>query len=215
MRRYFGWKGLSLIIKLESINDLEVLLHNTNDMCKQQYETLVKLAEEIEDEEAKQQFYDFSSDNFILYEDTLPRINKYSILINLWTHLEYSVFQLANEAISELRLNAVNVRGQGFNDYLNFLRDNVEKNLVSSEKEEEIEILRVIRNRIVHSNGFVDRENKAKQQVDAIKYVESNELLSFSEDDRIIMSNYFVEECLDLASEIIEEIHNEIYKSGE
>ncbi|MDN4494922.1 hypothetical protein [Ureibacillus aquaedulcis] len=211
MRKFKGFDDFKLITKLDTINDFAILFENTNDMYKKHYNDLVQLAESIEEKEAKQQFYDFTIDNFHLYKNTLPRISKYSILMNVWACLEYSLLQLANEAISELGIDD-KVRGHSFKDYLSFLRMNVEETLVSSEKEEEIEVLRVIRNRLMHSNGFVNRDSQAKQHVEAIKYVESNDLLSFSEEDQIIISDYYVEECLDLASDIIEEIHNTIYK---
>lgn len=214
MNGYIRFVDFGLITKLDTINEFTVLFENTSEMYKKHYNDLVKLAESIEDEEAKQEFYEFNIDDFILYSEALPRISKYGILMNLWAHLEYCVLELANEAIIELGIEG-KVKGLGFEDYLNFIRENVEATLVCSENQDKAEVLRVIRNRIMHSNGFVNRESQAKQHVNAIEYVETNGLLSFSEKDQIIVSDDYVEECLELASEIIEEIHNAIYKSRE
>ncbi|MER1958929.1 MAG: hypothetical protein ABS942_16215 [Solibacillus sp.] len=209
--RFMGWDDFKLITKLDAINDLEVLFNSTNSMCKQQYEALEKQAEGIDDEEVKQEFYEFHQEHFLLYEETLPRINNYSILTNIWTHLEFNIYQLANEAIKKFGLT-VSVTGNKLDDYLRFCRVNIEGEFVDSEKEEKKEILRIIRNRIIHDNGYVKRESTNIQHVKAIEYVESHEGLSFTEDDRIIVVNSYVEECLSVAREILVEIHSAIYK---
>lgn len=209
--RFIGWDDFKLITKLDAINDLEELFYSTNSMCKQQYEALEKQAEEIDDEEVKQEFYEFHLEHFLLYKETLPRINNYGILTNLWTHLEVNIYQFANEAIKKFGLT-VSVTGNKLDDYLKFCRVNIEGNLVDSEKEEKKEILRIIRNRIIHDNGYVKRGSTNIQHVKAVEYVESHEGLSFTKDDRIIVANSYVEECLSLTREVLEEIHRAIYK---
>ena len=184
----FGWDDFSLMIKLDTISDFTLLFENTNQMYKRHFDDLVQLAESIEDDETKQEYYDYNIDSFILYRDTLPRISKYGILMNLWAHLEYSVLELANEAITKLGIDA-KVKGLGLEDYLNFINENVDGELLCSENQDKAEVLRVIRNRIMHSNGIVDRESRAIQHVNAIEYVETNDLLTFSEKDQIIVSD--------------------------
>lgn len=210
----FSWDDFSLMIKLETINDFTLLFENTNQMYKKYYDDLVQSAESIEDEETKQDFYDFHIDDFNLYRETLPRISKYGILMNLWAHLEYSVLELANEAITKLGIDG-KVNGQYFGGYLDFIKENVNREVICTETQHKAEILRVIRNRIMHSNGIVNRESQAQQHVKAIEYVETSTILSFSKKDRIIVSDDYVKECLDLAHVIIEEIHNSIYKAEE
>ena len=207
---YTSWNELNLIFKLEHLKEIEMLLENTNSLWEKRYQELLAQADSIEDEDIKTEFYDFYFEELQLMSETLPRINRYGLFSNLFSFLEYNILVQCKEAIRTLSIDN-EIKGHYFSDYIIFLRENVSLQLISVDIEQEVEFMRIIRNRILHSNGKVDVTSEKKQHVEAKHYVESNPLLRFSDDKHILLSDEYIRKCLQLVEGIITEIHSAIY----
>ncbi len=207
---YISWNELNLMFKLEHLKEIEILLNNTNLLWEKRYQELLAQAESIEDEDIKIEFYDFYIEELQLMSETLPRINRYGLFSNLFSFLESNVLEQCKEAIRTLTIvNEIN--GNYFSDYIRFLRENVSLQLISADIEQEVEYMRIIRNRILHSNGKVEVLSVKKQHVEAKHFVESNPLLRFSDNKHILLSDEYIRKSLQLVEGIITEIHNAIY----
>jgi len=210
MSGYFRFEDFGLLNKLDTINDLSQFFDNTNNMYKEQYNQMVQQIEKIEDEEERAWYFERYEDDLTLYGDSLPRIIKYGILGNLFSHLEYSFFELAQEL--KTRRNIQESVGHNFDKYLDFLKRNLVEGTIPEEIEEFLDGFRLVRNRIIHSNGYVNRESSSTQHIQVMGIIESNTLLELTPKDQILVLDEYIIKGIEMASDLVKRIHYLIYE---
>lgn len=205
----FRFEDFGLLNKLGSIDDLSQYFDLTNEMYKKQLDLLIKYVEDTQDEEEKEWRYERNEDELTLFGESLPRIIKYSIIGNLYSHIEYSLLEFAKE-LSKSR-QTVGSYGNEFNKHLEYLQKNLIEDVISDDIAKALKMFRLIRNRIIHSNGFVNRESSNIQHVSIVQIVESNPLIDLSEKDQLLITDEYIFNCFELAVNIIQIIHYAIY----
>lgn len=206
---YFRFEDFGLLNKLRAIDDLSQYFDLTNEMYKKQFESLIKYVEDTQDEEEKEWRFLSYEDELTLYGESLPRIIKYSIIGNLYSHIEFSLLKFAKE-INKSR-QTVGSYGHEFNKNLGYIKMNLIEGTISDELTEALDVLRLIRNRIIHSNGFVDRKSSNIQHISILQNVESYPLIDLSDKDQIIISDEYIIYCFESAKELVQSIHYAIY----
>ena len=127
----------------------------------------------------------------------------------MYSHIEFSLLEFAKEISKSTKTDGN--YGHQLEQYLSFLKMNLIEGTISDEMTEGLDEFRLIRNRIIHSNGYVNRESSNVQHIRVVKIAETNPLIDLTEKDRLLISDEYITNCFKLAEELVENTHYAIY----
>lgn len=196
------WLNLYHLEQLEKFTEeLELLWHER----LKEYEIR---GSEFEDEETRQEFFEIYYDDWSVYRDNYPNIANYSVLVSSHSLLEKMCADYYRQAMKN-NANWKDIKKPNIHalDYIKCFMDNFGKQLLNKETYQMFREFNQVRNKIVHSNGEVDKEKDRG----IMQIIQKSELISLNDHEEIILTSEYVKKILEMITEIITQIHNSVY----
>jgi len=202
---YDAWLSLSLTY----FQEMERFLEETETLWNTRLKEYEAMANEIKEEEIKEEFYDYHYDEWILYRDDFPRIAKYSVVVNCFSYFEKLSSEYYNRALKfNTKLEKYHSDRLHARDYVNWFRKNFDKEIFPNQTFSTFDAMNQVRNRIVHSNGKVDLyKNKG-----IVKIIDNSSSIKLNDRNEIYMNREYIREVTNVLSELIQNMHNCVYK---
>ncbi len=203
-----GFASAILMINLDQFKNINNFLDEVQSLWHQKLNDYEERGNKIEDEAEREEFFDFYYDDWVLYRDEYPRLAIYNGLVSCYSYFEKLCsdyykrvvkFNSDFEGIKKRRIYAL--------DYIKWFERKFEKPIFSPKQEEQFSHLQQIRNRIMHSDGKVDKvENEELwRTINELKTVKLNM------HDVLEISMEYIEETIKMLSELTISIHNCVY----
>ncbi|PKH09267.1 hypothetical protein [Planomicrobium sp. MB-3u-38] len=194
-------------ITLSYLSDLESLFEETSGLWTYKLRQIKDEGLQLTQEEQDEYFGDYRYDEMVLLRETLPKIMKNSLVSNIYAFVEAN-FQDFCTQVNDIKGTTSKPQTDNLEGYKNFLIKNLDlENLMEIEEWNLLNALRVVRNRIMHSNGKVDFENKYHEN--AIKVINETEFLSIDEFGEIIVDDIFIDNALTFSKRILRNINKQ------
>lgn len=158
------WLSVGTDIKINQLRDYLNTLKTQLDYMADNYNKEVEAeAQQIADEKERQDFYEWSGEEYWNYKETFPRILLNAFHITAYTLLESEIYSLARRVGKKLNreFDASSKKGRNYLkhacDFINELTNIDANNFTSWTK---LDDGRILRNCIVHSNGKLTKNNE-------------------------------------------------------
>ncbi len=158
------WLSVGTDIKINQLRDYLSTLKTQLDYMADNYNKEVEAeAHQILDEKERQDFYEWSGEEYWNYKETFPRILLNSFHIAAYTLLESEIYSLARRVGTKQNheFDASNKKGKNYLkhacDFINELTNIDANNFTSWTR---LDDGRILRNCIVHSNGKLTKKNE-------------------------------------------------------
>ncbi|MGA3674100.1 hypothetical protein [Lysinibacillus agricola] len=202
-----GFSNIILTFNLYHLEQLEKFLYELELLWSERLNEYELQGNEIQDEESRQEFFDFYYDDWSVYRDEYPKIAKFSILVSGHSYFEKICSDYYQKAIIDnSNLKPIDKRNKHAVDYVNWFRKNFGKHLFERKTYQQFLDFNQVRNRIVHSNGKVDKEKGS-----LLKIIKQSQGLDLNHHNEIEIDSEYVKEILNMISDLITQIHFHIY----
>ncbi|MEK4509367.1 hypothetical protein [Paenibacillus sp. FSL K6-2524] len=187
------------IIELSYLEDLKTLFEETQRTWKS---NLDEIGEEIDrlDEEDKDEYVDYHYDIIIQMRETLPRITNNSILINIYSFFEVQMIDFYNDVKSKL---SSDVNARHLTDKLNYLNESFGSEVVTKDEIAQLDFVRELRNRIMHSNGVIEK----KDFTELVNKIEECSHIKLSDRKEIILDNDFIIKLFEIVEDVLRNLN--------
>lgn len=158
----------------------------------------------------RQEFYD-------LTENVLPRYFRNAILVTLWSIFESAIIDIAKALQSEHKkaLSIDDLKGDFLERTKKYFLHIVNFPLnVSGREWQRINMLKVLRNAIAHSNGRLENITKDKDKKEIQKWEKENIGLTVEMMGNIMFSRAFVEEIFFCVNSFLSRLIDDVKKVG-
>lgn len=161
IKTFSDWASIGTDIKINELRDYLETLQKQLKIMTDGYEKQVNdQAKQIEDELARNEFYEWSSEDYWNYKETFPRILFNSFLVSAYSLLESEIYSIARR-LGQKQEQLFKVDDFGSRNYLNTASSYINKltniNAQDFTSWPLVEDGRTLRNNIVHSNGVLSR----------------------------------------------------------
>lgn len=151
------WLSVGTDIKIDELRNYLNTLKNQLENMVDDYEKRIKAeAKTIQDEQTRQDFYEWSGEEYWLYKETFPRILLNSFYVTAYTLLESEIYSVARR-VGKKQTQVFDVSEIRGKDYLQSACYYIEKLTAVDAKTfsswSELTEGRRLRNIIIHSNG--------------------------------------------------------------
>lgn len=195
-------------ITLSYLSDIESLFKETSELWTYKLMQIENEGLQLTPEEQDEYFGDYRYDEMVLLRETLPKIMKNSMVSNIYAFVEAN-FQEFCIKVNDIKKTTSKPQTDNLEGYKNFLTRNLDvENLLDIEEWNLLNALRMVRNRIMHSSGKVNFENKSHENV--IKVINETEFLSIDEFDEIIVDDIFIDNALTFSKGILRKVNKHI-----
>jgi len=155
------WLSIGTDIKINELRDYLDTLNKQLGFMVTDYEAKTEsLANRIEDERERDEFYEFSASEYWNYKETFPLILLNSFHVSVYTLLESEIYSVARR-IGKKQQQLFDVSELGGSDYLKSASKYINKltgtNIQDFTSWPQIQDGRTLRNNIVHSNGILTK----------------------------------------------------------
>ncbi len=186
LETWSDWSSVGMDIKIEEMRDYLDTLNKQLDQMPKDYEKRIEAgAEGIEDEDERDEYYEWHSDFYWRYKETFPRIFLNSYHISAYSLLESEIYSVARR-VGEKKHEVFDVSDIKGRDYLESASSYIKKlTLIDAATFSSWSSLKEgqrLRNIIVHSNGKVTKQDNIEVAKKHKVYNESNEELSITYD---------------------------------
>lgn len=204
-----NYSKIILSFNLSHLEHLEKFLDELDLLWNQRLKEYEVRGNEFEDEETREEFFDFYFDDWSVYRDNYPNIAKYSVLVSSHSLLEKLCTDYYQRAAkNNTNWKVITKTNKHALDYIDCFRKNFGKQLLNTETYQMFREFNQVRNKIVHSNGKVDRE----KDIGIMQIIQKLELLSLNNHGEIILTTDYVKKILKMITDIITQIHNSVFK---
>jgi len=195
-----GWFRAGIRIDIDNLREYLNTLHAAMESEKQAFEKRVEQQAKQMDQESRDAYYDFMSDEHWRLNEVIPNLLYNSVLMAAYSLLEHSLIGLAKKFKEKhkARLSLDDLKYKGIDLARHFLDKVIGIPFPSDADWNEIQHLRKIRNAIAHSDGAIDIQNNALRD-----YIHSTEGLSLDEFDHIQVNEVYCRHILDLFEDFI------------
>ena len=171
-----------------------------------------KETENLSDDEKREYFELYNSDEYYRLEEIFPQIQRKSELVGIYTVLEHNLnlLCLIYQKHMNLKLKLSDIKAEGIIDTAKkYLEKVVGLKFPSNHKSwSEIKNIQRIRNLFVHNDGKLKGSDKDKKPIK--DYIKSSTYLELNQNDRILIKDGFTVYCLDQFREIFEELFKSV-----
>lgn len=207
MRR-MNRNAMVLWLNLYHLEQLEKFTEELELLWRERLKEYEIRGNEFEDEETKQEFFEFYYDDWSVYRDNYPNIANYSVLVSSHSLLEkmcadYYLHALENNA----DWKTINQKHKHALNYIDCFRSNFGNHLLSKKTYQKFRDFNQLRNKIVHSSGKVN----IKQDKGIMNIIQKSETISLSNHEEIILTSDYLKSVFEMVREIVTQIHNSIY----
>ncbi|MGG4141747.1 hypothetical protein ABEW34_01340 [Paenibacillus algorifonticola] len=186
-------------LELSYLEDLKVLFDESQSRLRSKMVSFQERVDRV-DEKDKEDYIDFHYDTLVQIRDDLPRITNNSMLTNLYAFFEVHL----NNFYDKVRIeSASDVQTKHLTNKLNFLNEKFAVEAVKTKEIIQLDFIREIRNRIMHSNGKVEK----KQFPELVLKIEHCPHTSLSSLNEIILSNDFINETFKVVEDVLRNIN--------
>lgn len=191
------------IIELSYLEDLKTLFEESQRMWKSNLNAIEEVVDRL-NENDKDEYIDFHYDTIVQMRETLPRITNNSILTNIYSFFEANFFDFYNEVRSKF---SSDINAKYLEDKLKYLNESFEKEIVSEDEIIQLDFIRDLRNRIMHSKGIIE-----DSYTTLIIKIEECPLIKRTEKNELILSNEFINNTFELVKNVLLNININVKK---
>ena len=164
LETFSDWLSLSTDIKINELRDYLDTLNKQLAFMAEDYEKKIKAqAKQIENERERDEFYEWSGEEYWNYKETFPRILFNSFHISTYTLLESEIYSIARR-LGKKQKQLFDVSDLGDRNYLKTASFYIKKltgiNAQDFASWQQVEDGRTLRNNIVHSNGILTKKRE-------------------------------------------------------
>ena len=208
MSKLRGFSNAVLTFNLNHLERLKNFLDEVQFLWDKRLNDYEIIGSEIEDEEEREKYFDFFYDEWSEYRDEYPRIAKYSLIVSCHSYFEKICSDYYRSVLRDnLDLEVIPKRNIYALDYLKWFNDNYGERTIETKKIEELQLRNDVRNRIVHSNGKVDKKENKR----LLRTIYESQWLDLNNHDELVIKDEYINETIDLLSSLIIEVHNCVY----
>lgn len=203
-----GFSNIILSFNLYHLEHLEKFLYELESLWSERLNEYEIQGNEIQDEESREEFFDFYYDDWSVYRDDYPKIAKYSILVSSHSYFEKLCSDYYQKAIRDnTNWKSIDKSNKHAQDYVDCFRKNFGQQLFKKQTYQQFRDFNQVRNRIVHSNGKVDKEkNKG-----LLKTINQSQWLDLNHYNELEIDTEYVKETFNMISDLITQIHHYVY----
>jgi len=203
-----GFANAILSINLHQFENIKNFLNEVQLLWNEKLNDYEEMGNEIEDEEERNEFFDFYYDDWVVYRDEYPRLANYNGLVSCYSYFEKLCSDYYRRVLQfNPDFEGMKKRNIYALDYIKWFEKKFEKQILNEEKLEQFSHFHQIRNRIVHSNGKVDKIDHKELVgiISELKWVELNR------HNELEISIEYIEEAIEMLSDSTVLIHNCVY----
>ncbi|EFU40906.1 hypothetical protein PVOR_18709 [Paenibacillus vortex V453] len=187
------------VLELSYLEDLKVLFDETQSTWRGKMDSFQIEVDQL-DEKDKEEYIDFHYDSLVQIRDNLPRITNNSMLTNLYSFFEVNI----NEFYDKVRIeSASDIQTKHLTSKLNFLNEKFAVEALKTEEIIQLDFIRELRNRIMHSNGKVEKRHFPELVIKIEQCLHT----SLSNLNELILSNDFIDETFVLVEDVLRNIN--------
>jgi len=187
------------LVELSYLEDLKVLFNETQNIWRSKMDSFQEEIDQI-DEKDREEYIDFHYDTLVQIRDNLPRITNNSMLINLYSFFEVNLYNFYDKVRSD---SASDVQAKHLTNKLDFLNETFAVEAVKMNEITQLDFVRELRNRIMHSNGKIVK----KQFPELVVKIEECPHVSLSSMNELVLSNNFIDETFTLVEDVLRNIN--------